>query len=149
MASDDRELSLIDLAPERLVFRDEAFGGDGARHEYRMAVDLGLESLAQMRRIQDELTRAYAALTSAAASADEIDQAAQRIQAGLDAFLRLVLPTLPAERVTAIPLRGKERIMDFWRTRQPHEEAAPGAPLPAAPATAPRKRSRGSSQPTA
>lgn len=147
----DRELSLADLAPERLIFRDNAYGGDGARHEYLMAADLGLEHVGQLRRIQDELTRALALLGAAEASAEELEAAAQRLAGGLDAFLRLVLPTLPAERVRAIPLGGKQRMLEWWRGKQPTEaqEALTFPLAPAAPPTPRGKRSRASSAATA
>ena len=148
---EDRELSLADLAPERLVFRDNAFGGDGARHEYLMAADLGLEHIGQLRRIQAELARASGLLGKSEASADELDAAAQRISAGLDAFLRLVLPTLPPERARAIPLRGKERMLEWWKGRQPADaQGALSLPLGQAGPPTPRgRRSRASSPPTA
>lgn len=143
------EFSLLDLAPAPLVFRDEAFGGDGGRHEWRMLADLGLEDLGTLRRIQDELGRASAALSKASPSADDLDRMATRLAEGFNAFLRLMLPTLPAERLAAIPLRGKQYMLERWRAAQPAEEAG-AVPLgPAGPPTPRGRPSRGSSPPTA
>lgn len=149
--SDTRELTLLDLAPERPVFRDEAFGGDGARHEYLLASDLGLEHTGQLRRIQEDLARTSALLARAEATADELETAAARMIAGFEAFLRLVLPTLPLERVRAIPLRGKERMLTFWRDAHPRElQEAMTLPLGGAVrATGRARRSRASSPATA
>ncbi|MBP7572057.1 MAG: hypothetical protein KBA95_18530 [Acidobacteria bacterium] len=145
------EFSLLDLAPAPLVFRDEAFGGDGARHEWRMLAGLGLEDLGTLKRIQDDLGRASALLGKAAPTADELDRTAARLAEGLDAFLRLMLPTLPRERLGAIPLRGKQYMLERWRAAQPAEEAQ-ALPLgegAAAPPTPRGRPSRGSSPPTA
>lgn len=149
--SEPRELSLLDLAPERPIFRDEAFGGDGARHEYRLAADFGLEDAATLRRIQEELARASSLLASQAATAEQMEQAAARLGGSFDAFLRLVLPSLPPERVKAIPLRGKQVILEFWRDSHPKaDQEALKLPLGRAARATPRaKRSRGSSPPTA
>jgi hypothetical protein len=146
----DREISLADLAPERLTFWDTAYGGDGSRHEWRMVADLGLEDVGTLRRIQDELARAAALLGKQASSADELDAAAQKMRGGIDAFLHLMLPTLPRERLTAIPLQGKERLLKWWQARQPQGAAADGLPLAQAARATPRgKRSRASSRATA
>lgn len=147
----DRELSLDHLAPERLTFWDSAYGGGGERHEWRMVAELGLEDAGSLRRIQDELARASALVAKATATADELEDAARRLVNGFEAFLRLLLPTLPAERVRAIPLAGKQHMLEWWRARQPrHDQEALSLPLgPAARATPRARRLRGSSPPTA
>jgi hypothetical protein len=148
--SEPRELTLLDLAPERPIFRDEAFGGDGARYEYRLATDFGLEDAASLRRVQDELARASSLIVSQSATAEQLEQAAARLSTGFDAFLRLVLPALPAERVKVIPLRGKQVMLEFWRdSHPPAEQEALKLPLAGAARATPRsRRSRGSSPPT-
>lgn len=148
-----RELSLADLAPERLTFFDTAYGGDGARYEWRAYDDMGLEELGLLRRIQDELGRGSALIGRDHADAATLEQAAAKIGAGLDAFLHLILPGLPAARLTAIPLRGKQHMLQWWQARQAPVDAGEGAPPltmgAAAPATPPRKRSPASSRATA
>jgi len=148
-----RELSLADLAPERLTFWDTAYGGDGARHEWRMHDDMGLEELGGLRRIQDELGRGSALIGRADADAATLEQAAAKISGGLDAFLHLILPGLSAARLAAIPLRGKQHMLQWWQARQAPaeagEDASPLATGAAAPATPPRKRSPASSRATA
>lgn len=146
----DREFSLLDLAPEPLIFRDEAFGGDGARHTFRMVADLGLEDAGSLRRIQEELARASALIGKASLGADELDQVARRLGAGIDAMLCLILPSLPVERLAAIPLRGKQAMLERWQAAHPATQEGPALPLGrAAPPTRPPRRSRGSSPPTA
>jgi hypothetical protein len=143
------EFSLADIAPERATFHDNAYGGDGARHEWQMLSDLGPAHVAMLRRIQDELSRAYAVIGATDASAQKLEQAGAKLMAAFDAFLKLILPTLPAERIAALPFGAKERMLTWWNARQPKAE---GQALPlaqAAPATPPAKRSRASSASTA
>lgn len=144
------EFSLADLAPARPTFHDNAYGGDGARHEWHMLADLGPAHLAMLRRIQDELTRAYAVLGASDASAPKLEQAGEKLMAAFDAFLKLILPSLPAERIAALPFGAKEKMLTWWNQRQPRADGEalsvplePAAGLP----TPPLKSSPGSLAP--
>lgn len=145
--------SLADLAPPPLTFYDSAFGGDGARHVVRTHDHLGPEHIGEMLRLEADLRQCYGEL--AAVNGEDREALAvvgRRLVAVVDATIALLIPTLPAARVAAIPFRAKERLLTWWgesqAARPPARESLDPLGKAAGRATAPRRRSRGSSPPT-
>jgi hypothetical protein len=121
MADPQREFSLADLAPEPLIFNDSAFGGDGARHEVRTYTMFSPVELGTLRRLIAELSRneqsANTLLNGREVDEAAINQAGEQLLATYDLFLRLLILTLPAERLAALPYIGKQRIIGWWNSQ--------------------------------
>jgi hypothetical protein len=150
MADPQREFSLADLAPEPLIFNDSAFGGDGARHEVRTYTMFSPVELGTLRRLIAELSRneqsANALLNDREVDEQAINQAGEQLLATYDMFLRLLMPTLPAERLQAIPFVGKQRIIGWWNSQNVAMQPG-GGDRPLAP-SAERPTARGKRSPS-
>ena len=130
---------LSDLVPEPLTLTDDAHGGDGTVYDVLTADLLSEVDMAALMTQQRRMAAAFAA--------DRTDEALQ----ACNAFVQILIPSIPAERLRAIPLTFKARFIEFW---QQHHAAQ--QPSPKAPATDPAnltpvqrgRRSRASSPPT-
>jgi hypothetical protein len=128
---------LSDLVPDPMTFTDDAYGGDGTTHDV-LTVDLLSEAdIAALMREQRRMAAGFAA---------------ERSEEALDAvnrLIRLLIPTLPPERLSSIPITFKARFIEFWQQEQPQAPKAT-ATRPTKPTPPPRgRRSRDSSPPTA
>jgi hypothetical protein len=155
MTDQDREFSLVDLAPEPLIFTDSAFGGDGTRHEVRTFVMFSPAEIGMLRRLGieiDQLEKSSQTLfTDPASSDDALNQAGAQLERAHDTMLRLLMPSLPAERLQKIPFIGKQQIIAWWNSQvKAAQRGAPGGPLArsGAPPTRRGKRSPSSVTPT-
>ena len=116
-----RNLNFSTLVPERDTFTDV----DGKVYEFKAEVDFGAVHMARMGRLQDTL---QAALKSLAANTQDESMATQFEQCA-DEIVALVLPTLPAERRTALSVGQKAALMNWWRENK-GQTPNPKAPLP-------------------
>lgn len=137
----ENDFSFAGLIPDPLTFTDNRFGGDGMRHDVMRADMLSPEDYAVIQRMEREITAA--SLSTNADSPDNVTLINQR----LSEFLRLLIPTLPSERITAIPVIYRVKFIEWWKSKHeaathPSGEAQAGAPIQ-------KKRSPASSQPTA
>ena len=128
---------LSDLVPDPMTFTDDAYGGDGTTHDV-LTVDLLSEAdIAALLREQRRMAAGFAA---------------ERSEEALDAvnrLIKLLIPSLPPERLASIPITFKARFIEFWQAEQPTIPKAPAVTSPT-PAPTPRgRRSRQSSPPTA
>lgn len=112
----EHEFSLSSLLPEPLVFRDDRFGGDGALHDVKTAGMLSVEDVVVLERLQRRGVEAVGRTDLESGS-----QAAMLAQA-TDEMMGLLVPTLPAERLKAIPFAFKAAFLKWWREKQPQPE---------------------------
>ena len=128
--------SLADLMPEPLTFTDNAVGGDGAIHDMLTSALLSSEDVSALTRLERDAAGAMANQDIAAADA------------AINRLIGTLIPTLPAERIAAIPITFKTRLLDWWREQQPQPSPKAKA-AQQAPSAARGRRSRTSAPPTA
>jgi len=120
-----RTLNFQTLIPERDEFEDT----DGRKYEFRSGKDFGAVDKARANRMRNEMAAAMDALTK-----DEADEgAAQRFERSTTDFVRLILPTLPDERLQALSLGQKAAIAQWWQSSdegKPAGEAQADQPKP-------------------
>lgn len=123
-----------------MTFTDDGYGGDGTVYDV-LTVDLLSEvDLAAMIKLQRRAALAFSG-----------DRSGEALQA-FNELIALLIPTLPKERIAAIPLTFKTRFVDFWHSSQPQlDPKAMGVRSKAATPTpdAPPRSSPDSPPPTA
>lgn len=100
--------SLAGLIPDGLEYIDDTFGGDGAVYTMLTPEMMSEQDMATMQRLQRQIEVATAEGEDVAGVAVRLAQFARQT-------LKLLIPTLPDERVDAIPLLYKTRIVEWWR----------------------------------
>jgi len=121
--------SLADLMPEPLTFTDDATGGDGCAHDVLSGALLSTADVAALTRLERE---------SAAALAKNDPNAAD---AAINRLIAVLIPTLPLERISAIPIVFKTKFLEWWRDQQPSPKP-PAAQTTQATSATPVRRSR-------
>jgi hypothetical protein len=119
-----------------MTFVDDAHGGDGTTYAVLTADLLSEDGIAALMREQRRMGELFAA-----------DQSEEAL-ASMNRMLAILIPTLPPERLKAIPVTFKTKFLDFWQAE--HPAADPKPPATSLPTSTPHgRRSRGSSRPTA
>ena len=131
-----KSFSLADLIPSPLTFEDTAFGGDGAIHTVKTWDLFSSEDIATLMRFHNDIGVAFAA--NDAAKAERL----------INQLLSMLIPTLPQERLKAIPVTFKGKFLEWWEAEQPKPEQSPKSkraassrgkkPAPSSPTPAPR-----------
>lgn len=120
--------TLSSLIPEPFTFCDDSLGGDGAPHDVMTPIMLGAQALERLGRLQEE----HRAL-SAHGDTLAIETAAQRYDALLSAMFEILIPSLPKERLSAIPYGIKADFLRFWerevkRMEEERQKKSPPSP---------------------
>lgn len=97
-------LNFADLIPEPLTYTDE----DGTIYDVKSGALLSSADIAAIVRLERDSATALAKDTPV-----EADAALNRI-------LRILVPSLPDERLAAMPLGVKTRIVEWWKDAQPN-----------------------------
>lgn len=100
----DRSFSLADLVPEPLYFVDNAVGGDGTRYEVLTSELLSERDIATATRLDARIRQMQ---NDPAASLEALND-----------YMQMLVPDMPRERVTAIPMAFKVRFMTWWSQKQ-------------------------------
>lgn len=140
---------LTSLLPEPLTFLDNAFGGGGEEYDVLTWEHLGPQQIAKLKRLERRLVQNYTILAANVESLNEqqdLEAVAGHVEDDMNAFLALIIPTMPAERWPHIPYKWRYDFLQWWNTEQP---APPKAPKAKAPRNSRRgKPSRDSVRPT-
>ena len=140
---------LTSLLPEPLTFRDNAFGGDGTEYDVLTWEHFGPQQIAVLKRLERRLTANYTIL---AANVEELEEqqdlevVAEKVENDLNAFLALIIPTMPVQRWPRIPYKWRYDFLQWWNAEQPAPPQAPKVKRPRS--TARGRASRDSAQPT-
>lgn len=117
-----RKLNFAALVPQRDEFEDL----DGTKYEFRSKADFGAMDHARGSRFSDELRSALEAL----GTNPQDEAAASRFEHTTEEFVRLILPTLPNERLKALTLGQKAAIVQWWQESPQGEAQAGETPKP-------------------
>ncbi len=98
------------LVPEHDTFTDV----DRQVYEVRSGVDFGAVDLARITRLRREMP----AVLEQIEREPEAEAPAARFELMVDESLRLILPSLPAERITAMALGQKAKIFEWWNAQE-------------------------------
>jgi hypothetical protein len=126
--------SLADLMPEPLTLTDNAVGGDGRTHDVLSGALLSTTNVAALTRLERDAGAALAKDDPTAADA------------AINRLIGVLIPTLPPERISAIPITFKTKFLEWWRAQQP--EPSPKVTAAQATNATPVRRSRTSAPPT-
>jgi len=124
---------LADLIPKPLTFADNAEGGDGTIYDVKVGSLLSTADIADLVRLEQESASALG--KGDAAATDAL----------INRIIAIIIPAMPPERVAAIPLGLKSRILEWWRNAQPEPPPKPqaaGAATNATPAPRSPRRAR-------
>lgn len=127
---------LSDLVPEPLTFTDDMPGGDGITYDVLTMDLLSEHAIARMVQLQQRMTVALAN-----------QRGAEGLQA-INDLLHLLIPGLPTERLSAIPVAYKTKFLEWYGQQQPATAPKATGPAPTTPLP-PGLPLRDSSQPTA
>lgn len=127
---------LSDLVPDPMTFTDDAYGGNGAVYEVLTADLLSEAGIAAMLHQERRMAQSFA-----------VDRSAEALDAA-NKLIGILIPALPAERLTLIPVTFKVRFIQFWQENQPQAPKATAA-TPNQTPTQRGRRSRVSSPVTA
>lgn len=139
MSENENDFSLSSLIPDPLTYTDDRFEGDGKRYDMLRAEMLSAEDYAAIQRITREITAISAGKDAGSPAKVKI------MEQRLEEFIALLIPGLPAQRVHALPLVVRIKVIEWWKSK--HPEQPPGE-APAVERTQ-RKRSPASSVSTA
>ncbi len=112
------EFSLVGLVPESDTFRHP----DGTVYEVRKAIMFGVIEYAAFERLNKATPALMDKLNTAPEGAR--DAAAREATEHIDSLVSTLMPTMPIERVRALPFSKKIEFISWWRKQQ--EQAAPG-----------------------
>lgn len=120
-----------------MTFTDDAYGGDGTTYDVLTVDLLSEDSIAALMREQRRMAQAFAA-----------ERSSEALEA-VNRLIAILIPSMPPERIAAIPITFKARFVEFWQTEQQGPKAQAAAPK-SKPTPTPRgRRSPRSSPPTA
>jgi hypothetical protein len=112
------------------MYVDDTFGGDGQRYEMRSTKQFSPEDHAFYLRMQREATVVQAQYQTIggdrASDTQKAGKLAQQLIHILDSLVLHLMPTFPRERLAAVPVWAKVKMVERWRAEQPKEQAAAG-----------------------
>lgn len=113
-----KNFSLSSLVPDPSTFTDT----DGKKYDVRTPKLLGAVDYAKINRLQRDLPKSLEKLTEVdAEDVDAAERAAQEVDDHLNAFVKLLVPELPMERIRKIEFGYKTAFLDWWRSEQVSE----------------------------
>jgi len=151
---DNKNFNFSELIPEPLTFIDSGFGGDGQTHEVRTVAMLGAADHARLQRIQRHIAELQTQLVKAELrkkqlldarekanetqivqidkQLDGADNTIERLGAEIDSenslFVQVLIPSLPRDRIQAIPPGNKYQFIKWWREQHPTPATKDGTP---------------------
>lgn len=120
-----QNFSLIDLIPEPDTFTDK----DGKVYEVKSARDFGAKEIAKLTRLQKQIERASGDLADVTEDdLEAAEQAAAALDQAVDELFGTLVPELPADRRSQIPLNHRMSFLSWWQKQQPQPETDPNPP---------------------
>lgn len=108
--------SLSSIIPESLTFTDDAHDGDGKVYIVRRAAEFNSFDFVAHQRLQADLTDSQLQLGQKDSDAIETMKVLERVA---DEFVRLLIPTMPEDRLKTLALVWKMAFIGWWNEQQP------------------------------
>ena len=105
-----KNFNLQGLVQEHDTFTDV----DGSVHEFRNQADMGIIEMSRAQGLQKLFPQLLEKMQKNPADT----ATAQRIDAGVNEMLGLLVPTLSAERIAEMTVGQKQALLDFWSQAQ-------------------------------